>query len=940
MSTEKLDKLKFIEEQVKDSVITQYAPKVDTSLPKYFVTFPYPYMNGRLHQGHAYTISKAEFIARRKIIQGYNVLFPFGFHGTGMPIVASSFKLKKNLEEGDYSKKSQANILINMGVPKESLEKFIDPYYWIEYFPALAKIDLLKFGVSCDFTRSFITTEINPYYDSFVKWQFEILKQKGKLKFGKKIVIYSPQLEQPCAADDRSIGEDVEIQTYTLLEFKLVGLVENILIATSKPELSYGASNLWINPNENFVKFKYEDNIYVASEHCFENLKYQYMKTAEIININIHGSSLLYKEVDMYSNNVVILPLSSVKLNRGSGFMLSVPTINISDYLNYTSQYDESKLKPFFSYNDDYNIAKTITNEYNLKKKDIEKIKNYQEQIDEMIVLSKNYDTLKREFIKTHKYSEPQSMVISRSGDKCVCALIDQWYIEYGDKLWTEKINNFLLEFETYDEGVKRRFEDTSEWIGSWGCTRSSGLGTKFFDSDFLIDSLSDSTIYMAYYTIANRITQIDSKNLNSDVWNYIFFKDYPDFDHPNISLLKELREEFHYWYPIDIRVSGKDLIPNHLTMSLYTHQAIWEDPKMMPSSYYCNGHITLNSKKMSKSTGNFMTLEDSINKYSADVTRLSLALSGEGQVDANFDDSITQSLLEKLYIESVWFDSMNEKLKDVEIIIQYDNFYDKVFFNKIQLILKNYNADMEQMKFARAVTNSFYRMINARNQYISKEGDNMHLFRYFVETFLSINYPFCVHFVEYYKKLYELETLEDPIIYEPDLKLLNRSEKFEDFIHNFHVTYSKSKVKNKDIQITIYNNHHPIRTEILELIKEKIKGENILENLTNSEIKKSIMNSVDKKHRKVAGGMLKEIKKGIDIHGICYIDFMLDIDPNEKNLVEDILPKIINKKISTNERENGLEPIITIKVEEYPKSWTIGPFNPLIKIIENIKDY
>jgi leucyl-tRNA synthetase len=65
---------------------------------------------------------------------------------------------------------------------------------------------------------------------------------------------------------------------------------------------------------------------------------------------------------------------------------------------------------------------------------------------------------------------------------------------------------------------------------------------------------------------------------------------------------LLKLRKEFNYWYPID-------LIRNHLTMSLYNHAAIWNDKNKMTRSYFCNGYIMLNSQKMSKSTGNFLTL-------------------------------------------------------------------------------------------------------------------------------------------------------------------------------------------------------------------------------------------------------------------------------------------------------------------------------------------
>jgi leucyl-tRNA synthetase len=62
---------------------------------KFLVTFPYPYSNGMLHIGHAFSLTKAVFRAQFERHQGKNVLFPFAFHCTGMPIQAVS----KNLQE-------------------------------------------------------------------------------------------------------------------------------------------------------------------------------------------------------------------------------------------------------------------------------------------------------------------------------------------------------------------------------------------------------------------------------------------------------------------------------------------------------------------------------------------------------------------------------------------------------------------------------------------------------------------------------------------------------------------------------------------------------------------------------------------------------------------------------------------------------------------------
>lgn len=61
------------------------------------VTFPFPYMNGRLHVGHTFTLSKAEFAVGFERMRGKRALFPFGFHATGMPIKACADKLKDEI---------------------------------------------------------------------------------------------------------------------------------------------------------------------------------------------------------------------------------------------------------------------------------------------------------------------------------------------------------------------------------------------------------------------------------------------------------------------------------------------------------------------------------------------------------------------------------------------------------------------------------------------------------------------------------------------------------------------------------------------------------------------------------------------------------------------------------------------------------------------------
>lgn len=77
---------------------------------KYLVTFPYPYMNGRLHLGHAFTITKADFMAGFQRLLGKNTLFPFAFHCTGMPIQAAANTLRRELEEGPAEAKTETKV--------------------------------------------------------------------------------------------------------------------------------------------------------------------------------------------------------------------------------------------------------------------------------------------------------------------------------------------------------------------------------------------------------------------------------------------------------------------------------------------------------------------------------------------------------------------------------------------------------------------------------------------------------------------------------------------------------------------------------------------------------------------------------------------------------------------------------------------------------------
>lgn len=144
---------------------------------------------------------------------------------------------------------------------------------------------------------------------------------------------------------------------------------------------------------------------------------------------------------------------------------------------------------------------------------------------------------------------------------------------------------------------------------------------------------------------------------MTDEVWEYVL-NDGPWPEPAPLPKDKadKMKNEFEYFYPFDVRSSGKDLIPNHLTFCAYNHAAIFPEDKW-PLSMRVNGHLMVNGQKMSKSKGNSMTMRQCIEKFGADATRLCLADAGDGIEDANFDEKTANANVLRLHTLMAWCD-------------------------------------------------------------------------------------------------------------------------------------------------------------------------------------------------------------------------------------------------------------------------------------------
>lgn len=825
--TTRRDFLRKVEDEMQALWMTQnvYESEPDVNKAKYFLTFPYPYMNGRLHLGHAFSFSKCEFTARYQRMLGKNVLMPFGFHVTGMPIPACADRLRKELASGEPKENwVQYKILQDMKVPDEEIAKFADAQHWLKYFPPIAKQDLINFGVGVDWRRSFITTPANPYYDSFIQWQFSHLIENGNIKFGKKYVVYSTIEAQPCSDHERRKGEGVKPQEYTLIKLKvqepfpehlekLMGKSVFLVAATLRPETMYGQTNCFVLPTGKYGAFLMgNDEVFVCTERSMHNMAYQDLtkENGKFIHImDLEGSALLGLKLTAPLSKyetVYSLPMLGISMTKGTGIVTSVPSDSPDDYAALTDLQKKPQFREKYGITEEMvnfevvpiiNIpsigtcsAVILSEKLGIKSqndrvlldqaKDLAYTKGFSEGImiigplsGQKVSIAKNL--IRKELIDRKEaviYYEPENEVISRSGESCIVALCDQWFLGYDDEAWREKVARHIsTNFKAFSPYVHKEFEETVNWLGEWACSRQYGLGSKLaVDPQYVIESLSDSTIYMAYYTISHWLqggvidgsvqgpAKISPAQLSKEVLDYVFLiTDVPPSNTEiALEVLQKMRLEFSYWYPMDLRCSGKDLIRNHLTMSLFNHAAIWHNrPDLWPKSFFCNGHITLNMKKMSKGEGNFLTLADAIEKYGADASRIAIADAGDSVDDANFTDTVANSAILKLYTLHEW---IVDTLQTVETMRTGEKtIFDLGFENEINVAIEKTKNAYENMQFRDVLVYSFFDLYSKKEEYRIFAGSyhRESFFRYLAVQLLMLS-PIAPHFCEKHWEIYQ----------------------------------------------------------------------------------------------------------------------------------------------------------------------------------------
>lgn len=622
---------------------------------KRYITAAFPYPNSPQHIGHGRTYTTADIYARYLRLKGYNVLFPMAFHVTGTPILA----MAKRIAAKDKDVLSVFDRIY--GIDAKTAATLTQPEALVTYFSKEIEQGMREMGYSIDWRRKFYS--FDPKFNRFIQWQFRKLKELGYLVKGEYPIAWCPADGNAVSAHDTRGDVDPELEDVTVIRFRTPDGA-SLVVTTYRPETVYGVTNIWVNPKAEYVLAEHKGQRVYISKKAAEILDLQ-------LGLKILGAVPAEKLLAMQAENpmngekVPVYPASFVSEEVGTGIVMSVPAHAPLDYLalrdlgkggiempnvlelkGYGKVPARDAVEKLGVKNQDDPLAEKATEEIYTKEAHdgVMAVGRYngEKAIDAKEKIAKDLSHAGSAFSVVTIANGP---VFCRCGGHVVVNILkDQWFIDYGIPEWKKKAKECLASMRTIPEEKKAEYLYTIDWLKTRPCTRAAGLGTRFpFDESKMIEALSDSTIYMAYYTISHLLSEFDDKVMDEAFFDYVFL------GRGNGSpKMKALRDSFLYWYPVDSRHSAGDLVRNHLTLYIFNHTAIFESAQW-PRQIVTNGFVTMDGAKMSKSMGNILPLRKAIREYGADVIRFSVVAGAELSSDTDFNKDVANGVRSRL---------------------------------------------------------------------------------------------------------------------------------------------------------------------------------------------------------------------------------------------------------------------------------------------------
>ena len=693
--------------------------KDDFSMKKWYGLIEFPYPSGQgLHVGHPRSYTALDIIARKRRMQGYNVLLPIGFDAFGLP--AENYAIKNHIH------------------PKITTEKNINHF----------KEQLKSIGFSFDWSREINTTD--PNYYKWTQWIFiqlykhglaykttmpinfctgckvglaneEVVNgvcercgspvvQKEKSQWMLKITEYAQRLIDDL--DDVDYLDKIKSQQRNWIgrsegaevEFKISGIDKSLTVYTTRPDTLFGATYMVVAPEHHIIeelkdKITNMDDIndykYKASlKSDFERAELNKEKTGcEIKGIKAINP-LTGKEIPIWISDYVLI-------TYGTGAIMAVPAHDTRDHdfakkfnlpiiqvikSNSGEEVDIEK-EAFTDVATGVLINSGFLNDLSVtdaKKKVIEYLE--ENKIGEKKV---NYKLRDWVFSRQRYWGEPIPMVHC---DKCGWVPIDE-----------KDLPLRLPDIEDYEPGENGEspLAKHTEWINTT-CPHCGGHATR--ETDTMPQWAGSS-------------------------WYYLRYMD----PHNNTALAS--KEALKYWSPVDWYNGGMEHTTLHLLYSRFWHKFLYDIgvvPTKEPYQKRTSHGMILggNGEKMSKSKGNVVNPDDIVEEFGADAFRVYEMFMGPFDQTAPWSMESIRGCAK--FLDRVW---------NLQTLLVDGNEYSAKFEKMMHRAIKKVSYDIEDMKFNTAIST----LMTMVNEFYKVKAINKAEFK----TLLQLLNPFAPHMTE-----------------------------------------------------------------------------------------------------------------------------------------------------------------------------------------------
>ena len=670
-----------------------FAATDDYSKPKYYALVEFPYPSGQgLHVGHPRPYTALDIVARKRRMQGYNVLYPMGWDAFGLP--TENYAIKNKIHPKEVTKNNVARFKAQLHSLGYSFDwdreiNTTDPEYykWTQWiFLKLFKAGLAykkempinwctscKVGLANEEVVNGVCERCGAPVVRKVKseWMLKITEYADKLIEGLDTVDY---IERVKVSQKNWIGRSTGAE----VDFRIKGKEDKLRIYTTRCDTLFGATYMVVSPEHPLLD-KYKDEIknwseiesyreQAARKSDFERSELAKDKTGVAIDGLVAINPVNEKEIPIWVSDYVLM-------SYGTGAIMAVPAHDERDW-EFAKKFDLPLIQVVAKDGEEVDINEAaftdvatgvLINSGFLNGLQVKDAKEKMIEFLEEKGIGKakvNYKLRDWVFSRQRYWGEPIPIIHC---DKC-------GYVPLNES----ELPLMLPEVESYmptDNG-ESPLAAMTDWVNV-KCPCCGGPAKRETDT---MPQWAGSSWYFLRYTDPKNTEALASK------------------------------EALKYWLPVDWYNGGMEHTTLHLLYSRFWHKFLYDQgvvPTPEPYQKRTSHGMILgeNGEKMSKSRGNVVNPDDIVNAYGAETLRTYEMFIGAFDLAASWSDDGVKGC--RRFLERVW------KLQD--IVVDGDA-YSKDMETKMHQTIKKVSTDFENLKYNTAIAammalvNDFYK--------------------------------------------------------------------------------------------------------------------------------------------------------------------------------------------------------------------------------------